>query len=142
MSQITPATSITTAATSGGTSAASSAAVPGGALGQNQFLQLMMTQLQNQDPLNPSDPTQYLSELAQFTSVEQMTNIATSSAQAATEQKTAAALALIGHTVTYINTAGTSVTGTVQKVDFASSGPTLTISGVTGIDPNAVNEVS
>ena len=116
---------------------------PNSQLGQDAFLQLMMVQLKNQDPLSPSDPTQYLSELAQFTQVEQATNTAESTAKTATEQSTATALQLIGHTVSYIDqTSGQTVTGTVQKVDITTGGPTLTISGTTGIDPTSVTEVS
>jgi len=46
-------------------------------MGQDDFLKLMVTQLQNQDPLNPMDATQFASQLAQFTSVEQLSNINT-----------------------------------------------------------------
>jgi flagellar basal-body rod modification protein FlgD len=139
MSTINPTPSSTTV---GGTAAGANPQ-PGGALGETQFLQLMMDQMKAQDPLNPSDPTQFLSELAQFTSLEQTTNIATSSAAAARSQSTAAALALLGHTVTYVpSSGGAAVTGTVQKVDFSSSGPTLTVNGVSGVNPSSVGEVS
>jgi flagellar basal-body rod modification protein FlgD len=111
-------------------------------LDKNTFLKLMMSQLQNQDPLNPQDPSQYLGQLAQLTTVEQETNIATSAQQTAELQNTNTALALIGHTVTYLDANGNSVTGLVQKVDFTTSGPSLTVGGVGGIDPTAVNEVS
>ena len=36
------------------------------------FLQLLVAQLQNQDPLNPTDSTQFVSELAQFSELEQV----------------------------------------------------------------------
>ena len=39
---------------------------------QNEFLQLLVTQLQNQDPLSPQDPTQFLSQLTEINSVEQL----------------------------------------------------------------------
>jgi flagellar basal-body rod modification protein FlgD len=39
----------------------------------NQFLQLLMTELQNQDPTQPTDPTQFVTQLAQFSTVEQLT---------------------------------------------------------------------
>lgn len=39
------------------------------------FLRLLVTQVQNQDPLNPQDPTEFVSQLAQFSSLEQLLNI-------------------------------------------------------------------
>lgn len=48
----------------------SSNATPGGQLGANQFLQLLMTEMQNQDPLQPMDDTQSIAQLAQFSSLQ------------------------------------------------------------------------
>ena len=45
-------------------------------LGKDAFLQLLVTQLKNQDPLDPQDNSSYIAELAQFSSLEQMTNVA------------------------------------------------------------------
>ncbi len=45
-------------------------------LDKDAFLKLMMMQLQNQNPLNPTDNTEYMNQMAQFSSVEQLTNIA------------------------------------------------------------------
>jgi flagellar basal-body rod modification protein FlgD len=41
------------------------------------FLQLLVTQIKNQNPLNPTDGTQFLSQLAQFSELEQMINVNT-----------------------------------------------------------------
>lgn len=45
-------------------------------LGKDAFLQLLVTQMENQDPLDPQDNGEYLSQLAQFSALEQMTNVA------------------------------------------------------------------
>ena len=46
-------------------------------LGKEAFLQLLVAQLKNQDPLDPQDNSSYIAELAQFSSLEQMTNVVT-----------------------------------------------------------------
>ncbi len=130
---------VTAATTANATAAATSSASsnPLAGLGPDTFLQLMLAQLKNQNPLSASssDPTQFMSELSQMTSVEQETDTAQSTAQSA-------ALSLLGHTVTYADKSGAPQTGTVQKVDLTSAGPTLTVGGVAGINPTSVSEVS
>jgi len=65
------------------TSPTSSApAQPGGpTLGKQDFLKLLITQLRNQDPLNPLDQNQFLAQTAQFTSLENLQNISTQLAE-------------------------------------------------------------
>ncbi len=46
-----------------------------GQLSQQTFLKLLVTQMSNQDPLSPTDPTEFVSQLAQFTSLEQMVGV-------------------------------------------------------------------
>jgi flagellar basal-body rod modification protein FlgD len=114
-------------------------------LNTNEFLNLMMDELQNQDPLNPSssDPTQYLTELAQMTSVEQETNTATNTQTTAQAQSVSQAVGLIGDSVTYLDSSnGNKVTGTVSSVQITSSGPTLTVDGTTGIDLGSILNVT
>ncbi len=139
MNPITPAASTSPSTTPSASSGASNSSQ---AIDKNTFLKLMMVQMQNQDPLNPSDPTSYIGELSQLTTLEQTTNLASSAAQSASEQKTTAALSLLGHNVTYTDASGMQVTGTVQKVQFTGSGPTLTVDGTDGIDPGSVGEVA
>jgi len=45
--------------------------VPNKVLGQNDFLQLLVTQMQNQDPMSPMQDTEFIAQMAQFTSLEQ-----------------------------------------------------------------------
>lgn len=47
-------------------------------LGEDAFLQLLTTQLENQNPLQPQDPTQFVAELAQFSSLDMLSQINTS----------------------------------------------------------------
>ena len=49
--------------------------VPSAELGKEEFLKILMTQLQNQDPTQPMDDTQFISQMAQFSSLEQMMNM-------------------------------------------------------------------
>jgi len=44
-------------------------------LGKNDFMKLLLAQMQNQDPLNPTDNTEFVAQLAQFSSLEQMTEM-------------------------------------------------------------------
>lgn len=111
-------------------------------LGEGDFLQLMMDQLENQNPLSPADPTQYVSELASFSSLEQETNIASTTQTASDQSASTEALALVGHSVTYTDDSGTNQTGTVSSVQFTSSGPTLTIGAESGIALSNVTEAS
>lgn len=49
----------------------------GSDLGKDQFLKILITQLGNQDPMQPMQDKEFIAQMAQFTSVEQMTNMAT-----------------------------------------------------------------
>lgn len=51
---------------------------PSSELGKDEFLKILMTQLQNQDPLNPMDDREFISQMASFSSLEQMMNMASS----------------------------------------------------------------
>ncbi|HEV2398285.1 MAG TPA: flagellar hook capping FlgD N-terminal domain-containing protein [Candidatus Sulfotelmatobacter sp.] len=53
----------------------SNAALPSSQGLNNMFLQLLVAQLQNQSPLNPMDPTQFVGQLAQFSELSEVTNI-------------------------------------------------------------------
>ncbi|HJT88773.1 MAG TPA: flagellar hook capping FlgD N-terminal domain-containing protein [Bryobacteraceae bacterium] len=67
------------AATSGATgsspAAGGTAGLPGTAPTEQMFLQLLVAQIQNQDPLNPTDSTQFVSQLAQFSELENVVAI-------------------------------------------------------------------
>jgi flagellar basal-body rod modification protein FlgD len=127
----------------GGETETASPENPKGELGKNDFLKLMVAQLQAQNPLEPTNDTEYIAELAQFSQLEQTTNIAQTSSQSAISQQVAQAVGLIGHTVSYIDpTTGASAQGKVQNVEIGSTGATLTVEGIAGIAPSGITEVS
>jgi flagellar basal-body rod modification protein FlgD len=128
-------TAATPAAGSTGSASGAGAENPNGVLGQNDFLKLMIAQLQAQNPLEPGNGNEYVTELAQFTQLEQTTNLASAS-------ELSSAVQLIGHTVSYSDPAtGAAATGKVESVQSTTSGPTLTIEGVPGVKIASVSEV-
>lgn len=67
--------SVKTTTTSDGLSAATSSATGSKALGKDAFLQLLVTQLKNQNPLDPQDNSAFVAQLAQFSSLEGITTL-------------------------------------------------------------------
>ena len=123
--------------TTGATGATSTTSVsnPAAILGQDGFLQLLVAEMQNQDPLSSSqDPTQSVTQMAQFSSVEQLTNLVQGSQQAQS-------IALIGHTVAYTDSDGNAGSGVVDAVTFNSGAPVIDVSGV-AINPGQIVGVS
>jgi flagellar basal-body rod modification protein FlgD len=96
-------------------------------LGKDTFLKLMVAQLRNQDPMNPTDSTAFLAQTAQFTSLEKMDELAQQSGQALSAQMAFGASGLVGKPVTYLAEDGTETQGTVASVKFTSTGPMLHI---------------
>ncbi len=120
--------------TAGSGPAGSAPANPNGVLGQNDFLKLMVAQLQAQNPLEPGNSNEYINEIAQFTQVEQVTNLANAN-------ELSSAVQLIGHKVSYNDVSGEAKTGTVQSVQSGASGTTVTVEGVPGVKLASITEV-
>ena len=133
--------SIGTVASNAAAAATSASTGSGQTLGENQFLQLLMTQLQNQDPMSPMDNTQFIAQMAQFSSLEQMTNLVQATKAMNANNEVAQSVALIGHNVTYTNSDGSVGTGVVSEVDVSSGNVMLKV-GDSSIDPSTINTVS
>jgi flagellar basal-body rod modification protein FlgD len=135
--------SSTTSTDTIGPSGPSSSSTSGtGSLNEGDFLELMMDQLKNQNPLNPADPTQYMGELASFSSLDEEMQIQSSSSETASDQSASSAMSLLGQNVNYTDSNGNSGSGTVSAVDFTSSGPTLTVGGTSGIDLSEITSAT
>lgn len=111
----------------GGNSAngAGSAGSANQTLGQNEFLKLMMVQLKNQDPMKPLDPSQFVGQLAQFSTVTGIQNMQSSINDLVTSNRSSQLLggsSLVGHDVlapasTASIAAGGAVSGAVDVPD-------------------------
>ena len=90
-------------------------AKPNAALDKNDFLKILITQLSHQDPTQPMDDKAFVSQMAQFSSLEQMTNMSEGLARVADLIARSQAVSLLGSAVE-ISDGGTTVSGTVQAV--------------------------
>lgn len=72
-------------------------------LGKDQFLKILITQLQNQDPMQPMEDKEFIAQMAQFSSVEQLMNISTQ--MTALNQSLGSVSGLIGKDITWNDTA-------------------------------------
>ena len=107
------ATTTSSASAASNTTAAASASAT---VDYNSFLKLLVAELQNQDPTNPTDPTQYLSQIASFSAVGQTVQTNTKLDTMITNNALQQADTAIGRTVT-------SADGTISgKVSSASIG--------------------
>lgn len=101
------------------TSAAQTGRAPSQALGQKEFLNLLAAQMSHQDPMNPMKDTDFIAQLAQFTSLEQ----AKSTSQ---NMATLQATSLIGKEVTVKgNVAGETFFGEVTGVEIKDDAPRI-----------------
>lgn len=98
---------------------------------KDTFLQLLVAQLRYQDPLNPTDSGEFLSQSAQFTALEKMEAVAEQTAAMVQSQLAFGASSLVGRTVTYPADDGATTSGVVSGVRFGAQGPTLDVNGTT-----------
>src|SRR4051794_13480388 len=101
MTSTNPITTDSTTATTATTAQAKKA--PGTTLGKDDFLKLLVGQLQHQDPLAPSDDQQWIGQMAAFSQLEQVSNTAETTQKIVDTLNVNGTLALIGHTVSYLD---------------------------------------
>lgn len=97
-------------------------------LGKDDFLKLLITQLSNQDPTNPMEDTQFISQMAQFSSLEQITNMNESFSKMAGMISSAQASSTLGKTVE-INVGDATTKGIVEATTFGEN-PEVLVNGM------------
>jgi flagellar basal-body rod modification protein FlgD len=119
-----------------------------GELGKDAFLKLLVAQMKYQDPMNPSDGTDFIAQTAQFTLVEKMAAMADQNDKLLASQNTVTASGMVGREVAWDETddSGATVTksGLVAGIKLTEDGPTLRIGDqdipldeVTAVKPSA-----
>jgi len=99
-------------------------------MGKDEFLKLFTTQARMQDPMNPVQSSDFLAQLAQFSSLEQMSNLNTSFEKMLSSQQTLEAGQFLGKAVIYQDPSDESATpgqGYVTGVKLTDSGPVLLV---------------
>jgi flagellar basal-body rod modification protein FlgD len=139
-----PLSSSSSSNSSSGSSAAS-AANPYN-MSPEDFIQLMVTQLQNQDPTQPTSNQDLLSQMSQIGQLESSTSLQTTMQSVTLQTQVGSASALIGKTVTGVDSSNNSSSGVVNSVSVAGgtvslnldSGDTLPLTGLSSITSGTV----
>ncbi len=99
-------------------------------INQQQFLELLVAQLKNQDPLNPMDQQEQIAQLAQFSTVEGIEKLNASFSQMLNMQMLTSSSNMLGATVEYSSESSLlPVTGTVERIATQNGSLQLTING-------------
>jgi flagellar basal-body rod modification protein FlgD len=107
---------------------------------KNQFLLLLVNELQNQDPTAPTDEKQTLSQLAQFSSLEQMQNLNTTLTASSGFGQVAQSATLIGKTISTATADTPGVSGVVTSVSL-SGGKTFLHVGDQDVDAATITGI-
>ncbi len=132
----TAATAATAAASSSATSTSSLQS-----LTVNDFTQMLVTELQNQDPTQPMSNTDLMNQVSQIQSIESNQQLTSTLQAVALGQSIASAGNLIGRTVSGLDANGNQVNGTVNSVSISNGSATLNV-GSSALPLNNVTQIS
>jgi flagellar basal-body rod modification protein FlgD len=111
-------------------------------MGKDQFLKLFVAQLQHQDPMNPMQDSDFMGQMASFSTLEQVSNMAGENAKIAQSLTTTSAVNLLGRDITWVDKDKVTHTGKVEKVSTVDGKPSLTVGGTAGVDPSSITQVA
>ncbi len=110
-------------------------------LSVNDFLNLMITELQNQDPLNPTDESEIMAQTASLSQITASTQLTSTLDSMQISQNLTGAAAMIGAQITGLDAKGNSVAGTVSSVQVSGGAAQLLV-GDSMVPLNNVETVS
>ena len=112
-------------------STTSSSSTAASSVSLQDFVRILVSQLNNQDPLKPMDNQEFVTQLAQFTSLEQSRQLNQNLESLLSVQSTTQSVGLIGRTVDVQSESGLA-SGQVIQLDFSSGEPRLTVRTAAG----------
>jgi flagellar basal-body rod modification protein FlgD len=100
-------------------------------LGKDDFLKLLIAQLQNQDPTRPLEDKEFIAQMAQFSSLEQMVEMNKTLEGLIADNRTNLSTSLLGKQVeVFDDRSGRTAAGTVDEVRFRDGVPTISFNGL------------
>ncbi|MET4042246.1 flagellar hook assembly protein FlgD [Bradyrhizobium sp. RT6a] len=124
---------VTSATDSTSKSSSSTTSTSSTGVDYNTFLRLLIAEMKNQDPTNPMDTSQYMSQFAQLSSVEQAMQTNSKLDALLSSQSLSQANGLIGKTVSFTDSTGASFSGKVASVSINSDGSVATLENGTKV---------
>jgi flagellar basal-body rod modification protein FlgD len=100
-------------------------------MSQADFIKILMTQMTYQDPLKPMDNEQFMAQMAQFTALQQTSDLNANLVQLIQNQAALSSVGLLGRSVD-IKTASGTTTGTVEGLSYNGNLPVMTVKTATG----------
>jgi flagellar basal-body rod modification protein FlgD len=124
---MTPVSSVSSGLTS---STTATDRVPMQTLGQNDFLKLLVAQMSSQDPMNPTKDSDFIAQMAQFSSLEQSKSMQADIASMTTQMQLQQANSLLGRNVTVAISDSTTMSGNVSGIMFEAGTPKIVVNGL------------
>jgi flagellar basal-body rod modification protein FlgD len=111
-------------------------------MGSDMFLKLLVAEMKYQDPSSPMSTSDMMAQTATLTQTQSLQQIAQQNTQLVSLQRSLAAVGLVGHTVSYTGTDGTTKTGAVSSVALDSTTDTTTaVVDGTPVDVGRITQV-
>src|SRR5437764_11329382 len=130
----------TTTAAAAQPATATQSSTSSNAVNKDTLLKLLVAQLRYQNPMSPTDSTQFLQQTATFTEVENLQDIVTQTTNLLAAQKTTQATGMLGQQITATGADGKDITGLVTGMRLTADGPVLKVNG-TEVNLSAVTQI-